>query len=130
MLDCQKPRKRKADPIRYPNGKGGPEICVMLTASGRREYKRRTEEMWMRQGGLCSICKRPIRLEEAQFEHQDGRGFNGGHRDDRTEINGQPYNSAACGWCNVEKASVRLKNYLIQPRVVTGMAIEEMLGEE
>jgi hypothetical protein len=44
----------------------------------------------------------------ATFEHQDGRGMGGGHRDDRIEIDGKPYNGAACLSCNGSKGSKRI----------------------
>jgi len=52
-----------------------------------------------------------MRQEEATFEHQDGRGHGGGHRDDRIEIDGEPYNSAVHGMCNVKKGSIRLEKF-------------------
>jgi len=42
------------------------------------------------------------------FEHQDGRGMGGSHRDDRIEIDGKPYNGAAHGKCNSDKGSKRV----------------------
>lgn len=105
----QKQFKRKKESVRiYP---GGREVCAE-TPLGRREYRRRTEEMWARQNGICSICNRPMRMEEATFEHDDCRGMAGSHRDDRTEIDGKPYNSAAHGLCNVKKGGMPLKDYL------------------
>jgi hypothetical protein len=108
MLACFR-TKRKREPIKTL--RDGRQVCDLKTASGLREYKRRTEFMWLRQEGICSICIEPLRLDEATFEHDDGRGHGGGHRDDRTEINGEPYNHAVHGFCNVRKASVRLANY-------------------
>jgi hypothetical protein len=64
--------------------------------------------MWERQKGLCCLCKRPVALSEATFEHQDGRGMSGGHRDDRIEKDGHPYNGAACYRCNALKGSKRI----------------------
>lgn len=108
MLPCyRKQFKRKTPPIEYPEGPNGRQVCTK-TAEGTREYRGRTEQMCERQQGLCSICGLPMRQDEATFEHQDGRGHGGGHRDDRIEIDGQPYNSAAHGLCNVKKGSVRL----------------------
>lgn len=112
MLACQRPPTRRREPILYPEGMDGRQVCDLTTAEGKREYKRRTEVMWERQNALCSICQLPMRLEEATFEHQDGRGHGGGHRDDRIEIDGKPHNSVAHGFCNVEKGSVRLDAYM------------------
>ena len=67
--------------------------------------------MWFRQDGLCSICGHWMNPNECTYEHSEGRGMNGGHRDDRIEIDGKPYNSAVHGLCNVRKGSVRLKNF-------------------
>lgn len=63
--------------------------------------------MWERQGKTCRICGRKLALGEAVFEHEDGRGFNGSHRDDRIEIDGQPKNGAAHPLCNTQKGSRR-----------------------
>lgn len=67
--------------------------------------------MYERQGGLCSICNLPMRIDEATFEHQDGRGHGGGYRDDRICIDGKWFNSAAHGMCNVRKGSVRMDRF-------------------
>lgn len=109
MLACYK-TKRKREAIEYPEGPNGRQVCSQ-TAAGLREYKKRTELMWERQGALCSICNLLMRLEETTFEHDDGRGHGGGHRDDRIEKDGRPYNHAVHGLCNVRKGSVRLKNF-------------------
>lgn len=85
----------------------GREICKCRTVKGKREYKRRIELMWERQGGMCRICHRPLLLSEATFDHEDGRGMNGSHRDDRIEKDGVPYNAVACLGCNVRKGSKR-----------------------
>jgi hypothetical protein len=85
----------------------GREVCTSNYA-GRKEYHRRVVVMCIRQNWACSLCGGPMNLgDSATFEHTDGRGMGGGHRDDRTEINGKPYNSAAHGWCNVLKGSRR-----------------------
>lgn len=111
MLPCYKKQlKRKTSPIEYPEGPNGRQVCTQ-TAAGRREYVLRTEQMWERQLGLCSLCNLPMRREEATYEHQDGRGIGGGHRDDRIEIDGKPYNSAAHGFCNCVKGSIRLDKF-------------------
>lgn len=108
MLDIYREQqfKRKTPAIEYPEGAGGREVCTD-SAAGRREYKNRTDEMCRRQGWLCGICREPMRPEEATFEHADGRGHGGGHRDDRITINGKRHNSAAHGLCNVKKGSKR-----------------------
>lgn len=82
------------------------QVC-QKSASGRRVYQYRIREMWLRQRGLCCICHVPMGLAAATFEHQDGRGMGAGHRDDRIEKDGKPYNGAAHWRCNAAKASKR-----------------------
>jgi hypothetical protein len=96
------------------------EICNLLTKAGRDEYFRRLRVMWLRQGKHCCLegwvkgCPGYLKIAEATFEHQDGRGMDGGHRDDRIERldkkTGQmkPYNGVAHWQCNREKGSVRI----------------------
>lgn len=108
----------------YPSGR---EVCHK-TVAGVMEYRRRVEMMWTRQQALCAICGHYLRLDQATFEHQDGRGMGGGRRDDRTEISGEPYNAAAHGLCNASKGSKRTP-YLIQPHAQFEKHLEELLGE-
>jgi hypothetical protein len=61
--------------------------------------------------GRCSICGQYMMPDEITFEHSDGRGHGGGHRDDRIEKDGQPYNSAAHYLCNQKKGSIRLEKF-------------------
>jgi hypothetical protein len=111
LLDIYKKQfKRKTPPIEYPEGPGGREVCSK-TPLGQREYRSRTETMWHRQKGICSICLNPMRIDEATYEHEDGRGMGGGHRDDRVVIDGKQHNSACHGLCNVKKGSVRLEKF-------------------
>lgn len=88
----------------YPSGR---EVCPK-TVLGKREYMRRIEAMWMRQRGLCCLCRLPVALSQCVFEHQDGRGHGGGNRDDRIERDGKPYNGASCYRCNSDKGSKRI----------------------
>lgn len=115
---------RKPKPRRDEAGHGvlyradGREICDK-TSAGKAEYNRRKEVMWKRQHGLCGLkissrCPVFITLEQATFEHQDGRGMGGAKRDDRCEIDGKPYNLVACYWCNIEKGSRSLKSVLAE----------------
>lgn len=84
---------------------GGREVCTQSTA-GRKEYKRRTLQMAERQNNLCAICRLPFtRWHPPTFEHSDGR--TAGHRDERTEKDGKPYNAATHGICNRAKGSRR-----------------------
>lgn len=81
----------------------GREVC-QPTAAGRREYKSRTDAMQKRQGGRCALCPWYLGMT---FDHQDGRGSGGGHRDDRIEIDGKWHNAALCIQCNGLKGSRR-----------------------
>lgn len=90
------------------------EVCDLRTKSGMAEYRRRVRTMWLRQRRRCCLegwireCPGKLALAEACFEHQDGRGMDAGHRDDRIEIGGRRYNGAAHPWCNSEKGSRRM----------------------
>ena len=96
------PKIKWAPVLVHPDGR---EFCRRAVKAGKAEYKRRIAEMWTRQNGLCCLCDRPLTLDEATFEHQDGRGMGGSHQDDRIEINGLWYNGAAHYSCNYEKGS-------------------------
>lgn len=110
MLPCyQKEFKRKREPVQIM--RNGREVCNLDTCYGRRDYKRRVKAMWERQHGWCAICGDPLRLEEATYDHDNGRGLGGGHRDDRIEVNGVPQNTAVHLMCNVRKGSVRLEKF-------------------
>lgn len=90
----------------------GREVCDTTTAAGYREYRRRILTMLQRQNYQCGLqvsrmCPGFLPFSSATFEHEDGRGSGGGHRDDRIERDGKPYNCAACGWCNAKKGSQR-----------------------
>ena len=86
----------------------GREVIENHKRKGRQEYRRRIKLMWERQNELCCICSQWLDLEQATFEHQDGRGMGGGHRDDRILKDGKPYNGAAHALCNAEKGSQRI----------------------
>lgn len=100
----------------------GREICNLLTKSGRDEYDHRKFAMRTRQNNRCCLegiipdCPGFLAKADTTFEHQDGRGSDGGHRDDRIERPDpktgemRPYNGAAHWVCNSKKASVRI-NY-------------------
>lgn len=87
--------------------KDGREICQLNTRAGQDEYARRKEAMWERQGKLCCLCWKKLAKGLMTFEHDEGRGHGGGHRDDRIEVNGKPINGVAHPLCNVKKGSVR-----------------------
>ncbi len=94
----------------------GREVCNLLTKAGRDEYQRRKRAMWERQKRRCCLekmvrgCPGRLRWPDAVFEHQDGRGMDGGRRDDRTEKDGKPLNGVAHPICNGLKGSRRV-NY-------------------
>jgi hypothetical protein len=98
--------RKTSEAITYPNGPGGREVCNK-NAAGRREYRHRVQVMHERQGGLCAICWRPLRLEQATFDHENGRGMGGGKRDDRIVVDGQLQNAAVHGLCNSNRGSSR-----------------------
>lgn len=109
MTMFPKPGKKAVAPIKV--FRGDREVCNRHTKAGRDEYDRRKRVMFERQRGICSLmltsqCKLKqgrMPFRECTFEHTQGRG--GGKRDDRIEIDGKPYNSVACPWCNCEKGS-------------------------
>lgn len=105
--------------------KDGREVCDLLTKAGRDEYFRRIRAMWERQGRRCSLegmvkeCPGYLSISEATFDHDEGRGHGGGHRDDRIEIPDakaeggmRKINSACHPLCNSLKGSVRLSKLL------------------
>lgn len=105
--------RRKPDVVKvYRDGR---EVCA-ATPAGVREYRHRLNSMLQRQNNKCGLqvserCIGKVWLSphNATFDHQDGRGMNAAHRDDRIEKDGKPYNCAACGYCNAEKGSKRLQ---------------------
>lgn len=99
------------------------EVCDLTTKAGRDEYMGRVRQMWERQGKRCCLeglvkdCPGYLRLAEATFDHDEGRGHGGGHRDDRIEIPDgkggmKEINGAAHAWCNSKKGSCRLSKLL------------------
>lgn len=88
---------------KYPDGR---EVC-QSNEKGADEYYRRIGQMADRQGNLCCLCDGSLRYGITTFEHTDGRGMGGGHRDDRIEIDGRAVNGAAHWHCNVAKGSKR-----------------------
>lgn len=87
----------------------GREVCNLATAEGKRVYRTRVKTMLYRQHGLCCNCRKPLLLEEATFEHENGRCS--GRRDDRIEANGQRINGASHMLCNHERGSKRTPIY-------------------
>lgn len=89
---------------KYPDGR---EVCNDKTREGRELYTRRLVNMCVRQQYRCAICNGYIESFTASFDHQDGRGSGGGHRDDRIEVDGKWKNAALCIPCNGLKGSRR-----------------------
>lgn len=115
-----KPKDQKREQPAVRIFRGGREVCNIKTKAGRDIYHSRKVAMWERQGRVCSLqldrCIGLLHLQKKYitFEHDEGRGHGGGHRDDRIEIPdpenpGQmkPINSAACPYCNADKGSTR-----------------------
>lgn len=85
----------------FPDGR---EVCNN-NAAGRAEYKKRTEDMWIRQSRICADCGHIAYYPT--FDHEGGRGLGGSRRDDRIEIDGKPHNAMLCGTCNGIRGSQR-----------------------
>jgi len=84
----------------------GAEVCNLKLKAGKYAYHCRMLEMAERQRNECPICHRSEGFFW-EFDHQDGRGMNGSHRDDRIEIDGEWHNAALCHDCNQAKGSKR-----------------------
>lgn len=104
----RKPIRKRRKPKSHEKGQAvkkypsGGEVCLP-NAAGDAEYKRRTEVMWSRQNRICAMCGEIAYAPT--FDHQSGRGMNGGKRDDRIEIDGKPHNAMLCAKCNSNKGS-------------------------
>lgn len=86
---------------------GEREVCTK-TAAGKREYDARRVEMWIRQDGRDPITGEWVDVNVAQFDHEAGRGSNGGHRDDRIlDEKGNWMNAALSPASNSLKGSKR-----------------------
>lgn len=108
-----KPKDQRRGSLRvglavYPDGR---EVCDQEGRAGKREYSNRLLLMWERQRHRCRICLKPLSLDRATFDHENGRGSGGSRRDDRITrlIEGVAVwqNGAVCGSCNTRKGSVR-----------------------
>src|SRR6266704_4988842 len=90
-----KPYQEKSKPVAVRVMKNGAEKCNLLCAEGRREYQRRTREMWERQEHMCCLqwhiksCPGRLNWADATFDHEVARGHGGGSRDDRILVNGK-----------------------------------------
>lgn len=86
----------------------GREVCLVEKPKGREEYRRRVAQMILRQHGRCRICLRALSLQEATFDHENGKGMGGARSDDRLADNyGNEINAAVHLHCNLEKGSRR-----------------------
>lgn len=113
MTSCPKPKDQPA--IRHPIIRvlpDGREIVNIRLPSGMREYRERVAGMVVRQSGRCCLeayapmCPGALRVAEATFEHEHGRGHGGGKRDDRVSLpDGTWINGAAHPLCNEWKGS-------------------------
>jgi hypothetical protein len=104
--------KRKWEPIGF--GRDGREVCRNRTKEGRDEYKKRTAAMVERQKGICCLYGySPVCHPRGilagyipTFDHEYGRGMNGGKRDDRIVLpDGTWINGACHALCNQWKGS-------------------------
>ena len=105
MLPCQRPPKKRREPIDYPDGEGGREILNLETAQGLRIYKSRTLIMAELQNFLCAMCG--LWMAVPTFDHADNRCA--GHQDDRIldMATGRRINAALCVPCQGLKGSKR-----------------------
>jgi hypothetical protein len=102
-----KPSQIRKTPEAVKTFRDGREVCNLLCKAGRDEYERRKRVMWERQARKCCLCGFKLAWSEAMFEHWDGRGHGGGHRDDRIEKDGLAYNGVAHPKCNSLKGPLR-----------------------
>jgi hypothetical protein len=118
-----KDMQRKLPPVIkiYPDGR---EVIDTNRVEGWNEYRRRVYAMLDRQRGFCCLfgicpsCTGPLCSQDATFEHQDSRGMNGSHRDDRIIVDGWWTNGAAHHDCNQWKSSRRIQyNLDLQARL-------------
>ena len=96
------PRKR-LEPIQYPDGPGGREICNFKTTLGTLTYRERTMQMAMRQNFICRWCGFPMPLGSITFDHDNHRTKS--RQDDRIEVEGEWKNAAVHFVCNGERGS-------------------------
>jgi hypothetical protein len=116
-----KDQKQKQPAVRVK--RNGAEVCNMLTKTGRDIYRGRVREMWERQSHICCLstaipeCPGRLNWADATFDHETPRGYDGGNRDDRIEIEIQNrdgsvtvlrQNGAAHFTCNALKGSRRI----------------------
>lgn len=113
MFPKPKDIKHAPEAIRIKND--GREICNMLTKAGRDEYMARIRQMWERQNKRCCLegyipdCPGRLAIKDATFEHEAGRGADGGHRDDRIKLPDGTWINGAAHWrCNSLKGSKRI----------------------
>jgi 5-methylcytosine-specific restriction endonuclease McrA len=80
------------------------------SARDRAEYKRRREDAWDRDKGICILCGLFIPFEQATTEHIIPKGMGGAKRDDRLENIGVSH-----FFGNGARGSQSLDRYLQKP---------------
>lgn len=105
MLKSQQKKLPRKGAVKVIDGR---EICNTETSEGRRIYGQRCEDMCLRQGMACAICRKWSKV--LYFDHEAGRGSGGGHRTDAIlDAEGHWINAALCYDCNSIKGSKRYK---------------------
>lgn len=106
----------------------GREVCNLKMVAGKHIYWQRIEAMHTRQKGVCClygfspVCPGALALDDATFEHEDGRGMGGSKRDDRIRKDGRRYNGVAHLVCNQWKGSRHIDyNTALQARQERGL---------
>jgi len=88
-LGFPKPGKKQPAPFRTwydKDGKVRRAICNTRTKRGRDVYDALKEMMFLRQEGICPLCRKRLTRKWAQFDHTIPRGMGGGSRDDRIRV--------------------------------------------
>ena len=89
--------------------KDGREI-LGKSARDRAEYKRRREDAWDRDRGICILCGEFVHRWCATTEHIQPKGHGGAKHDDRLD------NLAVSHWFgNAARGSMSLERYLQKP---------------
>jgi hypothetical protein len=121
ILAFPKPGQIKRDKPAVKVMKDGREVCDLLTKQGRDEYVRRVDVMFVRQDKRCGLMISHECMDRSGkwprnmicFGHPFSRGFSGGKRDDRIEIDGKPTMARAlCPFCNTMQASRPITDFL------------------
>lgn len=92
--------RRKEWLVVYPDGR---EVLDLTMRAGKLEYGNRLRIAYLRQGRICSICRKYLRFPEATVDHFKPKKMGGSEHDDR-----QQNLRAAHLYCNTEKGSKRI----------------------